>query len=92
LSKYNRYAKQNLTKHNRVHLYFDDEMMKNINKVVSDMILVTNQNCNQSDAVRYLITEGFKNYEFYTRYNARVDFKKKQRADSNNQDESLQET
>ena len=31
------------------------------------------RNATLSEAIRYLVTEGLKNHEFYTRYNARVD-------------------
>jgi len=61
---------------NKAYLYFDDAQFKKITQVVSDMILVTGKNQNISNAVRYLVAEGLKNYDFYTRYNARVDFKK----------------
>jgi hypothetical protein len=64
--------------HNKAYLYFDDDMFKSICGVLSDMILVSGKNHNLSDAVRYLVAEGLKNYEFYTRYNAKVDFQKKQ--------------
>ncbi len=72
---YPKFPSQN--KHNRATLYFDDEMMQKITGVVSEMINQTGKNHNISDAVRYLIREGLKNYEFYTRYNARVDFERK---------------
>jgi len=61
---------------NKAYLYFDDDQFKKITQVVSDMILTTGKNQNLSNAVRYLVREGLKNYDFYTRYNARVDFKK----------------
>jgi len=69
-----KYPSQN--KHNRATLYFDDQMMLKITEVVSRMIDQSGENHNISEAVRYLIREGLKNYEFYTRYNARVDFKR----------------
>ena len=63
--------------HNRALVYFEDSQFKGITQVLSDMITITGENCNLSNAVRYLEAEGLKNYEFYTRYNARIDFKKK---------------
>jgi len=63
--------------HNRAYLYFDDEMMKGIKNVVSDMIITTNENRNISDGVRYLIEEGLKNFEFYKRYDNIINYKKK---------------
>lgn len=63
--------------HNKAYLYFDDEMMKEIKNVVSDMIITTNENRNISDGVRYLIEEGLKNFEFYKRYDNIINYKKK---------------
>lgn len=62
--------------HNKAYLYFDDEQYKKIMGVLSQMITETGNNKNMSDAVRYLVSEGLKNYDFYTRYNARIGFNK----------------
>ena len=62
--------------HNKAYLYFDDEQFKKIMGVVSNMITETGTNQNLSNAVRYLVSEGLKNYDFYNRYNARIGFNK----------------
>jgi len=64
--------------HNGKEVLFDDDQYKKILDVRADMIVRSGEehdtrNATLSEAIRYLVTEGLKNYEFYTRYNARVD-------------------
>jgi len=81
--------------HNRKEVLFDDAQFKKILDIRADMIIKAGEeqntrNATLSEAIRYLVTEGLKNYEFYTRYNARVDATPEPETAPNNQNQSLQ--